>query len=125
MRRPWSSSILGASVSSGWSTPGSGASVLKSASKKTLIMAGRSKTLPLAGDVVSGICAARSAGVILYLRRSVWLIFLSTAVLLGCDEAKKETVAAQSPNNAPTSPAPAAKPIEPVGPVLHVDAARA
>jgi len=64
--------------------------------------------------------------VILYLRRSVWLFLLSTAVLLGCDETKKETAAAQGPAGAPTSPAPAAaKPIEPVGPALHVDAPRA
>jgi len=64
--------------------------------------------------------------VILCLRRSVWLIFLSTAVLLGCDENKKEAAAAQTPSNAPTSPAPAAaKPIEPVGPALHVDGSRA
>ncbi|HEY2114890.1 MAG TPA: M28 family peptidase [Candidatus Angelobacter sp.] len=63
---------------------------------------------------------------ILYLRRSVWLVLLSTAVLFGCDEAKKDTAAVQSPSNAPTSPTPAAaKPIEPVGPALHVDAARA
>jgi Zn-dependent M28 family amino/carboxypeptidase len=77
--------------------------------------------------VVSAIWAARSAGVILYLRRSVWLFLLATAVLLGCDETKKEAAAAQSPSNAPTSvaPAAAAKPIEPVGPALRVDAARA
>lgn len=62
---------------------------------------------------------------ILCLRRSVWLVLLSTAILLGCDEAKKEAAAAQTPN-ASASPAPAAaKPIEPVGPALHVDAGRA
>jgi Zn-dependent M28 family amino/carboxypeptidase len=46
---------------------------------------------------------------------------------LGCDETKKEIAAAQSPSNAPASAAPAAAatPIEPVGPALHVDAARA
>jgi Zn-dependent M28 family amino/carboxypeptidase len=63
--------------------------------------------------------------VILYLRRSVWLFLLSTAVLLGCDETKKETAAAQGPASAPSSPAPAAKPIEPVGPALRVDGGRA
>ncbi|HEV8491201.1 MAG TPA: hypothetical protein VGR76_02980, partial [Candidatus Angelobacter sp.] len=64
---------------------------------------------------------------ILYLRRSIWLFLLATAVLSGCDETKKETAAAQTPSNAPTPAAPpaAAKPIEPVGPALHVDAPRA
>ena len=63
---------------------------------------------------------------ILYLRRSVWLVLLSIAVLLGCDESKNATAAAQNPSNTPTSPAPAAaKPIEPVGPALHVDGGRA
>jgi Zn-dependent M28 family amino/carboxypeptidase len=64
--------------------------------------------------------------VILYLRRSVCLVLLSTAVVLGCD-AKKEIAAAGSEvsrNPSQSSPSPA-RPIEPVGPALHVDAARA
>jgi glutaminyl-peptide cyclotransferase len=64
--------------------------------------------------------------VILFLRRSVWLVLLSTAVLLGCDETKKETTSATIANpGAQASPAPAAKPVEPVGPALHIDPARA
>jgi glutaminyl-peptide cyclotransferase len=65
--------------------------------------------------------------VILYLRRSVCLVLLSTAVMLGCDT-KKEIAAAGSEVSrdpyAQTPPSPA-RPIEPVGPALHVDAARA
>jgi glutaminyl-peptide cyclotransferase len=63
--------------------------------------------------------------VILFLRRSVWLVVLSTAVLLGCDETKKETASATVEHpGAQASPAPAAKPVEPVGPALHIDAMR-
>ena len=63
---------------------------------------------------------------ILFLRRSLWLVLLSTAVLLGCDETKKETTSATIENpGAQASPAPAAKPVEPVGPALHIDPARA
>lgn len=62
----------------------------------------------------------------LCLRRSVWLVVFSTAMLLGCDETKKEIGSAVSQNpNVPTSPTPAAKPIGPVGPAMHVDSARA
>jgi glutaminyl-peptide cyclotransferase len=64
--------------------------------------------------------------VILCVRRSVWLVFLSAIVLLGCDETKKEPGSAVSQNpNPQKSPAPAARPVEPVGPVMHVDASRA
>jgi glutaminyl-peptide cyclotransferase len=64
--------------------------------------------------------------VILFLRRSVWLVLLSTAALLGCDETKKETTSAAIEHlGAQASPAPAAKPVEPVGPALHIDAMRA
>ncbi len=63
---------------------------------------------------------------ILCVRRGIWLVFLSTIALLGCDETKKEVGSAVSQNpNAQSSPAPAAKPIEPAGPAMRVDAARA
>jgi glutaminyl-peptide cyclotransferase len=60
-------------------------------------------------------------------RRSV-LVLVSMLVMLGCD-AKKEIAAAGSEVSknpyAQSSPTPAAKAIEPVGPAMHVDAARA
>jgi glutaminyl-peptide cyclotransferase len=63
----------------------------------------------------------------LYLRRSVCLVLLSTAVVLGCDTKKEITAAGSEVSGNPyaqSSPSPA-RPIEPVGPALHVDAARA
>lgn len=65
---------------------------------------------------------------ILCVRRSIWLVFLSTIALLGCDT-KKELAATGSEVSknpyAQSSPSPAAKTVQPAGPAMHVDSARA
>ncbi|MGC2698247.1 MAG: M28 family peptidase [Candidatus Angelobacter sp.] len=62
---------------------------------------------------------------ILCARRGVWLVLFTSIVMLGCDETKKETVSAVSQNPSEQKSAPSAKTIEPAGPPMHVDAARA
>src|SRR6478752_5034665 len=78
-------------------------------------------------DVVFGICAARSAGVISCLRISAAFILVLSLTGVGCSNDKPapatDTSAPQSASQ-PAANSPA-KPVEPVGPALHIDAARA
>ncbi len=65
---------------------------------------------------------------ILCVRCSAALVLVLSLAGLGCSKDKSAPAASESPSAQPaaqTSPAPAVKPIEPVGPAMHVDAARA
>jgi glutaminyl-peptide cyclotransferase len=61
------------------------------------------------------------------LRRSIWLVFLVAAILMGCDEKRTNEVGSAVSQNpyAQTSPTPLVSQISPLGPALHIDAARA
>src|SRR6476646_2010094 len=79
-------------------------------------------------DVVFGICAARSAGVISCRKISAAFILVLSLTGVGCSNDKPATTATDTsaPQSAsqPAANSPA-KPVEPVGPALHIDAARA
>jgi Zn-dependent M28 family amino/carboxypeptidase len=77
-------------------------------------------------DVVFGICAARSAGVISCLRISAAFILVLSLAGVGCSNDKPASAASNTsaPQAASQSASPA-KAVEPVGPALHIDAARA
>ena len=61
------------------------------------------------------------------LRRGIWLVFLVAAILMGCDEKRTNEVGSAVSQNpyAQTSPTPSVSQIAPLGPALHIDAARA
>ncbi|HMC31031.1 MAG TPA: M28 family peptidase [Candidatus Angelobacter sp.] len=62
-----------------------------------------------------------------YARRSIWLVLVFSLANLGCskDKAAPQSSEATATQPAQTNPAnPAAKPVEPAGPPMHVDAAR-
>lgn len=63
---------------------------------------------------------------VLFARRSIWLVLFSSFVMLGCDASKTDPAREVSQNSAAqASPTPAMKQVEPAGPELHVDAAKA
>jgi glutaminyl-peptide cyclotransferase len=77
---------------------------------------------------ISKLCVARSARVILCLRRSAILLLVFSLTGLGCSTDKTASAANNEPSAAQpaaqASAAPAGKPIVPAGPALHIDAAR-